>query len=526
MILGLCTMSLPAHAGHGKKAEKNKPAKAKEAELTTNNYRQMALFTGTVSADPNSGTTDGFGSAVKMNGDWAFVSAPIARPYDQVVGGAVYVYKKTRGQYSTEPTQIIAIPGPSHHLGLFSVESQGNWLFLSCLGTPVEDNGQTVGDFKGAVLIYKLNTRSGQWESFQKIDSSTEPGLANLVPISVEARDNPFLPPYDNQQGASFGITLSVDVNAGWMVVGAQYQTTDPSTLNVGRAYMFQFKNNKWKLTQTLINPDGVAANDTFGAQVALKGSLALVSNGSVFQGPKLDKGSVYVYQLVNGNWVFRQKVQGQQTTTTPVTFVLFLQDPVTNGVLPVADTFGSSLALTDDWALIGAAYESNGSPVVQGAAYFYKVNCNSNKPLKFSQKVTPTDVNPLSQNFSLTSVALDDGTAVISNICATGPTGIAFQGGASVYRLGRNNQWNLDRVLFNPNPVTESDAGTLTDTLFGGGVDVQGNQIFVGGGFPPLETVIVGTPPLAFLPVIGLPPLPNRPQLRSAVIYQVNCNE
>lgn len=465
-------------------------------------YEPIAEFTGTIPGNLVSGTTDGFGSAVKLNGDWAFVSAPIARPFGDIVGGAVYVYKKNcHGHYDTDPVQIIELPGVSHHLGLLKVESQGDWLFLSCIGTPVEDVGLTVGDFKGAVLIYKYERH--EWQLQQSLDSTTVPELANLIPISTPAL-NPTNPPYNFEQGASFGLTFGVDVDAKLLVVGAQYQTTNPSVINVGAAYAFKLRHGRWEYTQTITNPQGQSANDTFGSFVAVNGKIALISNGSIFQAPRQGNSSVYVYAYDHGEWEYRQTVTGNQTNQTPVTFVLF--GPST---LQIGDTFGSSLALNDDWAVIAAGFDNNGTSVVQGSAYFYRVNKRSyNNILEFDQKVVSTDVNPVGQCFGFTGVAIHGDTAVISNVSQTGPTGILFQGGANVYKRKHGN-WNLDEILFDPQGENAN--------FFGAGVDIDKDHIFVGAGFQGINMLIVGTPPLVFLPS----PPPGQPPFRNAVIYK-----
>lgn len=472
-----------------------------EFKLGYSQYKGIAEFTGTIpgNLDPTRPTTDGFGSSVKLNGDWAFVSAPIARANGLIVSGAVYVFKKHNGNYSTTPKQIIDIPEISLHLGLLKIESQDDWLFISGLG----DN-----DFRGSLQIFKLNHNTDQWDLFQTLSSTTVPQLANLAPIAPPALTNPTLT-YTVEQGASFGVSFGVDVKEKLLVVGAQYQTTDPSIINAGRAYAFKLENGSWVYKQTLSNPDGIAINDTFGAQVALRGKLALVSNGSVFQGPRQDKASVYVYTYKNGQWNFVQKVQGTQTNQTPVLFATFgLPPPSIN----IADTFGSALALSKDWAVIGAAFENLGSTIVHGAVYFYKVNTSSNNPLSFRQKIYSTDINPIAQNFSLTGAAVDGDTAVISNVSQTGPTAIPFQGAANVY-LYKDGKWKLDGVL--------SDPQGQNTRLFGSGVDVQGKNIIVGAGFNGLNLLVVGTPPLSFLP----PPnnLPPFPSFRNAVIYKRN---
>lgn len=479
-------------------------------------YTPVAEFQGTIPGT-NTGVTNGFGSAVKLNGDWAFVSSPLATPHGKTAGGVVYAYKRdNHGNYDTANPQIIDFPGPSHHLGLLKAESQRDWLFLSCIGTPVQDNGQALGDFKGALLVYRLIC--DQWTHVQTIDSNTVPALEDLVRIS-DGAINVLNPPYANQQGASFGMTFGVDVDSGLLIVSAGNQTNDSvNSVNQGRAYAFRLIQGQWVYQQTLSNPDGITANDGFGAQIAVNGNLALISNGLIFQGPRVGKSTVYVYKLQNNCcWELVQRVQGQQTADSYVALQFLLIPGYTANV---GDTFGSAIALDDRWAVIGAAYENLGSTIGKGAVYFYKVNPFLPQPLTFVQKFVANDVNPLAQVFSLTNVAIDGNIAVVSNVCATGPAPdlVPFVGGANVYVLQNGplgnlpgNVWKFDKTLYDP----QGSTGANVQGLFGGGVDVKGNQIFIGGGAQGIASVFLqGNPP-----VVGQ--TPPFSELRTAVIYK-----
>lgn len=445
----------------------------------------IASFNSSIPGSPD--FKDGYGATVRFNNDWVFVSAPIARPDNKVIAGAVYVYKKSATGY--EQTQIITTSGTSDHLGLFEIISNDDWLYVSLIGTPQGNIPEDLAenqDYAGSVQIYHLE--NGQWIHHSSLDNST-PGLEELTYISAGGR-NPMLNPFYHEQGANFGLNFSLNWEHRVLLVGAQYQanlnpvTTD-ALINVGAAYAFHFNDEtkKWVLAQKITNPEGFFENDVFGSYVATDGNYALVSNSPLFQLSKHTNTAVYVYKRIQcGRWEYVQKLTGDQTNSTWASLVIpfGFHLPLHQG-----DAFGSGLILKDGRAIITASLENLGTSSIKGAAYFYQLNSNG----LFERVFKATSSDPNSQRFGFPTVRLDNDKVYISDTNYSGDAGTS-QGAIAVYSFN-NEQWNFEGNLLSPN--------ALPFEFFGESFDVKDNIIGVGTGLfnSGFISRVVGTPPI-----------------------------
>jgi hypothetical protein len=316
----------------------------------------------------------------------------------------------------------------------------------------------------------------------------------------VTARD---VSPFASEQGAAFGLKLSMDVKKEVLLIGAQGQqfssTAGSSVINAGAVYVFTLNERKkqWVLQQTITNPDGDIVNDRFGFSVVVKGDLALVGSGGWLASPnallpKLTNSAVYLYQRQGNNWKFIQKVVGDQVGTTLTTIPFAGLNPIS-----VGDAFGSSLDLNGKWAIVGAGQESqNVSSLLRGAIYFYKVTEKDGLPhLEFKQKFFSN--SPSSFGVGLFSVALRDNLALVGDPSQTGPLG-ARQGAVLVYQL-EDGTWKQTDTLFNT-------FGEAPFGCFGSSISIGKEYVIVGQapvfnvmldllfGFPPLSPYLSGT--------------------------------
>lgn len=349
-------------------------------ETSDISYQPVGILQSSTAGSPR--FLDGFGQTVKLkkssgtpgDSDYLFVAAPFARPSSSIiVSGAIYVYKLVGNQWVQ--SQLIRTNGMSDHLGAFEIEAQGDWLMFSAGGTPIGTMANdilTSQDFKGSVQIYKMNKKTSEYEFWQALDSST-PGLENLSAIAPAAL-SPTVPFFLNEQGAAFGLHFSLDANRGRLLVGAEYQANE-GLINSGAVYAFELDkmSQQWIMKESFTNPDGIKANDTFGYNVRIKNKIALVSNGSIVQGPKIGpiaaNSAVYVYNYddQSKSWVYVQKLVGDQ-------MVLPNAITLSNSSLKLGDSFGASMALDEQSAIIGALLESKNESIatLSGAVYFY----------------------------------------------------------------------------------------------------------------------------------------------------------
>jgi hypothetical protein len=425
---------------------------------------------------------DAFGQVVAFNRDFLFVASPGSQPGNKSIAGAVFVYRRSGGSY--QQTQVITTAGTGDHLGMLQILSQDDWLMLGVNGTPVgpqPNDAITDQNFQGAVLIYRYNQQNGQWELAQKLDASL-PALSELSYIA-----NGGIPVLETQQGGNFGLRMALDAERGWLLVAALYQnrldTQNQVVMNAGHVYAFQLKNTGvWQWTQTLTNPDGAFLNDAFGAAVAVKGRVAMIGNGSVFQGPHVGNSAVYVYALNGSTWSFSQRLVGTQDAVTPLLFPQF-----SGAQLGIGDAFGNSIALGENDAVITAPLETPASPAFTGAAYFFRRRSDRGTDRwVLSQRVESDDSNSLA--FGAFNVGFRDDLAVISDLGRTGPAG-PFQGAAHLYKR-KGTTWDKMTTFVDP-------AGTPSEA-FGAGVAIAEDH-----------TVAIGSSPFLgfFVPVIFRPP-------------------
>jgi len=118
-----------------------------------------------------------------------------------------------------------------------------------------------------------------------------------------------------------------------------------------GAAYIYTYANGTWTQTAELTASDG-AADDYFGGSVSLSGNTALVGALGREVGSNAFQGAAYIYTDSNGTW----------TQTAELT--------ASDGA--AWDSFGGSVSLSGNTALVGASGHEVGSNAQQGAAYVF----------------------------------------------------------------------------------------------------------------------------------------------------------
>jgi hypothetical protein len=147
---------------------------------------------------------------------------------------------------------------------------------------------------------------------------------------------------------SNYGTSVAVQGNT---VVVSSPRENVGSNSNAGVVYSFKMKDPNWSMHQRVSAPDG-EAGDEFGCSISISPNGQFLIVGSKFHGIQ-DTGAVYLYYRTNpvsdDSWTFLTKLV------------------VTNGV--AGDLFGSSVALSNDHAVIAAPGKSTNS----GSAYVFK---------------------------------------------------------------------------------------------------------------------------------------------------------
>jgi hypothetical protein len=148
----------------------------------------------------------------------------------------------------------------------------------------------------------------------------------------------------------------SVAISGDYAVVGA-HMDDDPNS-DSGSAYIFWYNGTAWT-QQAKINASDGAANDYFGGSVAISGDYAVVG-ADLDDGAGWDSGSAYIFKRDGTAWTQQTKITASDGATS--------------------DWFGGSVAISGDYAVVGAPY-GDGAGAASGSAYIYTIgtfSCDS----------------------------------------------------------------------------------------------------------------------------------------------------
>ncbi len=148
------------------------------------------------------------------------------------------------------------------------------------------------------------------------------------------------------QHNASFGdgFGFSVDMTANFLISGALYANGVK-----GEAWIFENQAGTWVQNADL-TPADLQLNNEFGAAVAINDEYAAVGAPS-----SVSNGFVYVFQRQGTNWNQISKLVPNDSTE--------------------GDKFGTSVALNEEFLLVGASDHGNLSNRRPGRAYLYQLN-------------------------------------------------------------------------------------------------------------------------------------------------------
>lgn len=336
---------------------------------------------------------DYFGYSVAIEGDYALVGATYKRIGSNSNQGAVYVFVRS-GNGWIQQQRLTASDGEAFDFFGNSVALLGNYALV---GAP----RKTIGSNQYQGVVYVFMRSGNNWIQQQRFTASD--GTAN----------------------DSFGI--SVALSGEYALVGATYKNIG-SNKNQGAAYVFVRSDNGWIEQQRLTASDG-AASEYFGYSVALSGEYALVGADSKTLGSNGAQGAAYVFVRSGSSWSQQQQI--------------IANDGETN------DHFGHSVALWGEYALVGAYGKSIGNNGAQGAAYVFM---RSGSSWSQQQRLTAND-GAAGDVFGI-SVALSNNYAIVG---AYGKTvGSNSNQGAAYLFMRSGTTWS-QRQQFTDNTATRT---------------------------------------------------------------------
>ena len=160
--------------------------------------------------------------------------------------------------------------------------------------------------------------------------------------------DNPNA--YSTSDSDRFG--YSVSISESYAIVGAYFED-DAGGTRSGKAYIYSTATGS--LLYTLDNPNayGTSLNDNFGYSVSISESYAIVGAYQEDDAGGTGSGKAYIYSTATGALLYT------------------LNNPNAYGTSAV-DNFGSSVSISESYAIVGTFNEDDAGGLTSGKAYIY----------------------------------------------------------------------------------------------------------------------------------------------------------
>jgi hypothetical protein len=352
--------------------------------------------------------------------------------------GAVHVFKQNDENWEYFKTLQPSIAGENDNFGR-AVSISADYIFVS---TPYEDEdefeGNTLSDAGSAYIFNKNQGGNDNWGQVQK-----------TVTMDRAASD-------------VFGSGVAISGN--YAIVGAAFEDEDENgqnpIANAGAVYIMYNNAGKWEEIKKLCAPDRAQINANFGMVIAINDQYAVVGVPSKSENGITNSGVVYLFKKDNGgvnNWGFERKITAPDAA--------------------VSDYFGSSVALTSDYLVVGASQKTVNSQTFAGAAYIFEKDYTGSNNWGMRKKITA--LNTDWSDYFGTSVAIDGDYAVVGALYegqdANEANTINQAGAAYIFKKdsgGANNWGQIKKIVA---------ADRVEMNQFGSSVAVSGENVVVG---------------------------------------------
>ncbi len=346
-----------------------------------------------------------FGYSVSVSGDTAVVGA-YGKDDDH---GAAYIFVYSGESWSQQAKLTASDRMPTDWFG-YAVAISGDTAVIGAIGD--DDNGTESG------AAYVFGRSGGSWTELAKLTAS------------------------DPAPNDRFGHAVAVSGHTA--IIGVPKDAD--SGAESGSAYIFVGDGANWT-EQAKLTANDAAEGDLFGLAVSISGETAVVgAYGDDDDG--VDSGSAYVFVRSGTNWSQQAKLTASDAI--------------------VQQTFGTSVAVSGDTAVIGAPLDDAGG-IFSGAAYVF---VRSGTSWSEQAKLTASGASP-SAWFGR-AVAISGDKIIVGAILED--TDSPHSSGAA-YLFGRSGAtWSQQAKL------TASDAAAL-DQL-GTAVAISGNTAIAGAPY------------------------------------------
>ena len=318
---------------------------------------QPKLYASDAAAD------DKFGMCVSLNEDTALIGSVLDDDNGVSNSGSVYIFTRSSADGTfTQQSKLYASDAAASDLFGISVSLYGNTALIGAHSD--DDNG--VSD-SGSVYIFTRSSADGTFTQQAKLHA--------------------------NDAAASDKFGVSVSLYGDTALIGA-IEDDDNGASASGSVYVFTRSSADGTFTpQAKLHANDAAVGDNFGISVSLYGDTALIGARLDDDNGVSDSGSVYIFTRSSADGTFTQQAK------------LHANDAA------ASDRFGVSVSLYGDTALIGARHDDDNGVSDSGSVYIFT---RSSVDGTFTQqsKIYASDA-AVGDSFGV-SVSLDGNTALI----------------------------------------------------------------------------------------------------------------
>jgi hypothetical protein len=400
---------------------------------------------------------DEFGDNIAMSGDYAIVGAlsqdtDAANSNYMAYAGAAYIYKKNSVGNWLQIKKLVASDRDIDDYFGASVAISGNYAVVGAIYNDEDETGTNfISEAGAAYIFHKDEGGIDNWGEVQKI-----------VPSDRAFQD-------------LFGDNISM--YGDYLIVGVPNEDEDTSNMNTlasaGSAYIFKrdvnSSTNQWIQIKKLVASDR-AYDDRFGYRVAVFKDYAVVSalyedENSNGNSTKTSAGSAYIFKKDEGgidNWGETQKIVASDRNFN--------------------DHFGRSLAISDDYIIVGAANEDedatgNNNLSAAGSVYIFKKNTGGSNNWSLIKKIVASDRDvddyfgisvAISENYVIVGADLEDEDAAGNNYLFKSGSAYVFKQNEG----GIDNWGEIQKIVASDRKVEDE---------FGSSVAMSGDYAIVG---------------------------------------------